>query len=349
MSDGNFAQDGYDRSFEMQSRRNTLKKLCAGGASLAGIGSFVGSVQASQVEMTTLNEEIPTEPENRVYTYTDEQQYLPGDYEISHTMEWFRSVYTSGGSWLHDFSIQSQVCSRHHHYNTLIPECSGWGYRIEGPDGYIAALVDEDFHGVYPEGDGGDPPEWTETVMEGALGAMSTSASLLYTAQELQELMEPADGFDTSLDDGFRWLKTHGFFDDHDEQVSMQHRVFYNSSSHSPEIETNATVRVDHDPLGSDTWLDMEVTTNGQNVADPASSLSTNESTEAHPKDMDSETIQNLGIKKVDGDFSPEDTIQESTSNGVLNEEVTPEYVMTNCPWESEININITERDIHNN
>lgn len=226
-------EDNCDNKTESVNRyrRNTLKTLGACGVGLSSVGVFSGFAQADKINATRLSNNIPTEPEEEVYDFSDDERSWPGDYEISHTMEWFRSTYTNDGTWLHDFAIQSHACSMHDSYDTLIPECTGWGYRIQGPEGALSSLVDEGYHGVHPEGYRGDSPEWVEVVMEGALGALSIPASILYTAEELQELMEPTDGFDYTVDDGFRWLKTHGYNDDGDEQVSMHHRVFYESSS----------------------------------------------------------------------------------------------------------------------
>lgn len=347
MFDKQITQSGKKESGT--SRRSALQTIGACGVGLAGIGVFGGSVQATEIDSISIEDDIPTEPEDDVYDYVDEEVSWPGDYEISHTMEWFRSTYTNDDTWLHDFSIQGKACSRHQEYGSLIPECTGWGYRIEGPDGNVAPLTSEEYHGVYPQGDSGDAPEWVDVVMEGAVGAMSTPASILYTADELQELMEPADGFDFDVDDGFRWLLTHSYTDDGDEDVSMHHRVFYESSSYSPEIETNATVRIHHDPIGSDEWLDMEVTTNGQTVIDPADSDQEDPPEDIHPEDMDAETIEKLGIKEVKDSRaiseSSSDDDHVSTLEDVLDEGVEPEYVMTNCPWESECEVSVVEED----
>jgi len=76
----------------------------------------------------------------------------------------------------------------------------------------------------------------------------------------------------------------------------------------------------------------MEVTTNGTSVVDPASE------TEVHPEDFDPELIEELGIQKVEQASTTDKTSDDAhTYNEVLDKDVTPQYVMTNCPWEAEV------------
>lgn len=312
---------------DCMNRRNALRTIGAFGIGASSIGVVGGMTESPEIESVTISS-IPTEPEDQVYSFTKSQRSWPGDYEISHTMEWFRSEYTESGTWRHDFSIQSHACSRHSEYDTLVPECTGWGYRIEKQSGYLKMHTDNDWHGVNPEGVTGDMPEWTDVVMEGAIGTLSTTGSLLYTATELRDLMDPADGFDTTLDDGFRWLHTYGYTDDGAEQVSSHHRVELENDTSSPIIEANATVRIKHDPFGDDEWLDVEVTTNREGpIWGPDSEMKS--STDLHPEDMTSEEQERLGIKKVEKIEDRPNIYQEESR-------AKPEYIMTNCPWDAE-------------
>lgn len=320
------------------SGRTALQTLGVCGVGAGSIGVMGGMTRAAKFETTTIPD-IPTEPKEQVYSFADSQQSWPGDYEISHTMEWFQTYYNGeNDSWVHDFSIQSHACSKHNKYTTLIPECTGWGYRIES-GGIVRPYVNEEMHGVNPKGGNGDMPEWTEAVMEGAIGTMSTTGSVLLSAKNLADAMDPADGFDTSLDDGFRWLHTYGHFEDGAEQVSSHHRSTLEAESFTPVIDTNATVRIKRNPTGEDKWLDMEVTTTPNGPINGPMSLSSS----IHPEDMSTEEIEKLGIKKVTGVERARSTEIRQFSSGTLEDD--PQYVMTNCPWSAEGTTNVVKEN----
>lgn len=331
-------------------RRSALQTFGSYGIGVSSVGILSGMTRSAELESTSIKS-IPTEPEYEVYSFVDEERSWPGDYEISHTMEWFQSWYSDEReTWNHDFSIQSHACSRHDSYDTLIPECTGWGYRIESGAGHIKKYVNDEMHGVHPKGATGDMPEWTDVVLEGALGTLSTSASILYTAEELMNLMQPADGFDTSPDDGFRWLYTYDYFDDGAEQVSSHHRVNLEGNTSSPLIETNATVRIDHDPIGSDTWLDMEVLTNDSGpISGPNSETQSLDN--VHPEDMSTEEKERLGIKRVDNveikGFGVDSKESDEKHHPIVEKmkENPPTYIMTKCPWTADVESNIVRED----
>lgn len=329
------------------SRRAALHTLGACGIGAGSIGVMSGMTRAAEFETVSLPD-IPTEPEEEVYSFVDNEYSTGSDYEISHTMEWFRTSYDGDSDiWTHDFSIQSHAYSKHSEYTTLVPECTGWGYRIESEDGYLLPYVNEEMHGVNPGGTTGDQLDWVDVVMEGTLGTLNIPASILYTGEELRNIMDPADGFDTGLDDGFRWLNTYDYGDDGAEQVSSHHRVQLESSLTGPVMETNATVRIEHDPFGDDEWLDMEVRTNPVGPVEGPGLSSTSDtqfSSTVHPEDMSDEEIEAFGIKKV------EEVEKASISSGYdiprNNLAVKdPEYVMTNCPWSADVETTIVKEN----
>lgn len=325
------------------SRRTALQTLGACGMGAGSIGVMSGMTRAAKFETVSVPD-IPTEPEKRVYSFADNEYSQGADYEISHTMEWFQTAYDAGSEkWEHDFSIQSHAYSKHSEYNILVPECTGWGYRIESEDGYILPYVNEEMHGVNPGGVTGGQPEWIDVVMEGALGTLNGPASILYTAEELRNIMDPADGFETSLENGFRWLKTYDYSDDAPEQVSSHHRIQLESSMAAPFIDTNATIRITHDPFGDDEWLDMEVRTHWKDpvlTPDSASTSNSQFSSTAHPEDMSAEKIEILGIKKV------EEVKRTSASNNYsISRNDDPDYVMTNCPWSADVETTIIKEN----
>lgn len=324
-------------------RRTALQTLGACGIGTGSIGVMSGRTRAAKFETVSIPD-VPTKPEKQVYSFVDNEYSTGSEYEISHTMEWFRSTYNNqSGKWEHDFSIQSHAYSKHSEYSTLTPECTGWGYRIESEDGFILPYVNEEMHGVNPGGVTGGQPGWVDVVMEGALGTLNGPASILYTAEKLRNIMDPADGFDTGLDNGFRWLKTYDYGEDAAEQVSSHHRVQLESSMSAPFIDTNATVRIKHDPFGDDKWLDMEVRTHYQDpvlTPNSASTSDTQSSSTAHPEDMSAEEIELLGIKKV------EDVEKTSVSNNYsISRNDDPDYVMTNCPWSADVETTIVKEN----
>ncbi|WP_148708207.1 hypothetical protein [Haloferax sp. Atlit-12N] len=312
-------------------RRRFIKNLSAVGIPLSSVG-LSGLATASKQEATADEDEWDCNngcPQKEVKTTaldlpdpTGSSEKLEGGISI----HWKESGYSSSkGKWYHIFSVSGGAASETS--GVAGGHIYGQHYKLKTSDGDIQPSTEGDKHGQFPCDDNDEfIPGWGQPLVKAAIGTVSIGLSWFLAVDEAlrSKLGHRPDGFDifsggfeygdmaTSLTSPLPWL-----------QSTFFHRVELETDEYSPTVNVKMGF-CHHSSPASTLWKEFkgELEFFGSS-GDPE--ISPMGESDPHPDKMSQEAKDKYGIKEV----SDQEASISTQSSG---EEVTFDYIATNCP-----------------